>query len=271
MDSKPYSERLRLAHRVTESAIRHAIRALAIPAGSVGLDAGCGIGEHTLWLAEAVGPEGKVTGLDISPSNLAVARELSDHSPVSGRVDFTKGDILHLPFEDDSFDWAWCADTLCPVAVAVDPVVGIRELARVVRPSGTVGILYWSSQNLLPGYPKLEACLNSAFVATTPYLASVPPHLHFLRALGWLRAASIERPVARTFVAEVQAPLNPELREAIAFCFSMFWGNLETHVSNDNWDAFQRLCDPDSDDFILNNPDYYGFLTYTLFYGKVVS
>ena len=271
MGSRPYSERLRLANRVTEPAIRQAIRELALPEGSVGLDAGCGIGERTLWLAEAVGPHGKVTGLDISTDNLTVARELSNQSPVSGLVDFAEGDLLHLPFEDDSFDWAWCADVLWPAIMADAPTVGIGELARVVRSGGTVAVLYWSSQNLLPGHPTLEARLNSAFAAATPYLGSVPPDHHFLRALGWLKATGLEQPVAHSFVADIRAPLNPELREAVAFCFSMFWGNLQSHVSNDDWDAYLRLCDPDSKEFILHNADYYGFLTYTLFSGRVAS
>ncbi len=187
MDSKPYPERLRLASRVTGPAIRQAMQELALPEGSMGLDAGCGIGQYALWLADAVGPRGKVTGLDIFPDNLAVARHLSDQSPVSGRVSFTEGDFRHLSFEDDSFDWAWCSDALWPVVVADDPVAGIRELGRVVRPGGTVAILYCSSQSLLPGYPTLEARLNSAFAATAPYLGNVPPHLHFMRALGWLQ------------------------------------------------------------------------------------
>lgn len=271
MASWTYSERLRLANRVTEPAIRQAIRELAIPHGSVGLDAGCGIGRHTLWLAEAVGSEGKIIGLDISSDNLTVAQELAVQSPFSGRVDFTKGDLLHLPFGDDSFNWAWCVDTLWPVSVSDNLVAGVRELARVVRPGGIVATMYWSSQNLLAGYPTLEARLNSAFTARTPYLGSVPPDLHFLRALGWLKTTGLERPIARSYVADVQAPLDPELREAIAFCFSMFWENLESHVSSDDWDAYQRLCDPESEDFILNSPDYYGFLTYTLFYGRVAS
>jgi ubiquinone/menaquinone biosynthesis C-methylase UbiE len=59
-------------HRVTEPAIRSAIRALELPPGSRGLDAGCGVGTHTLWLAEATSPDGYVTGIDISPGCLTV-------------------------------------------------------------------------------------------------------------------------------------------------------------------------------------------------------
>ena len=45
--------------------IREAIRMLGLTEGSTGLDAGCGIGNHLVLLAEAVGQEGHVTGLEL--------------------------------------------------------------------------------------------------------------------------------------------------------------------------------------------------------------
>jgi len=44
---------------------------------ALGLDAGCGIGHHTLLLAEAVAPAGHVTGLDLSPEFLIHAKEIA--------------------------------------------------------------------------------------------------------------------------------------------------------------------------------------------------
>jgi hypothetical protein len=49
----------------------------------------------------------------------------------------------------------------------------------------------------------------------------------------------------------------------------MFWRNAEPEVTPEDWAEFQRLCQPESPDFILNVPDYYAFITYSLFYGKV--
>jgi demethylmenaquinone methyltransferase/2-methoxy-6-polyprenyl-1,4-benzoquinol methylase len=253
---------------VTEPAIRQAIEEFAPPRGSAGLDAGCGIGLHAVRLADAVGKGGKVTGLDISHDHLAAARRLAEEKGLSAQVDFVEGDLLHLPFRDDSFDWVWCADTLWPVQVVGDPAEGVREFARVVKPGGTVALVYWSSQSFLPGYPGLEARLNAAFTATTPYLANVPPHQQYLRALGWLREAGLEEPVARTFVAEIQAPLSPEMRESVAYCFEMFWGNLEKHLAQEDWEAYRRLCRADSEGLILDSPGYHAFLTYTLFRGR---
>jgi demethylmenaquinone methyltransferase/2-methoxy-6-polyprenyl-1,4-benzoquinol methylase len=82
-DMDAYARMLSLADFLRELAIRSAIQALQLPSGSRGLDAGCGIGSHTLLLAEAVGPAGHVTGLDLSPEFLAHAREIAKRSSLN--------------------------------------------------------------------------------------------------------------------------------------------------------------------------------------------
>jgi hypothetical protein len=114
----------------------------------------------------------------------------------------------------------------------------------------------------------LEARLNAAFVETVPYLAGVPAEMHYLRAQTWLREAGLSRPRAGTFLAEVRAPFDPSMREALAACFAMFWGELRGRVSAVDWDPYQRLCDPASPDFIADVPDYYALVVYTMFWGS---
>lgn len=255
-------------HRVTEPAIRSAIRALQLPPGSRGLDAGCGIGTHTLWLAEAVSPDGHVTGVDLSPECLARAEEIARSSGLAEEVSFQYGDMSDLPFDDDTFDWAWNVDTLWPVA-GKDPRPMVSELARVVKPGGIVAVLFWSSQKLLPGYPLLEARLNATYAANFPYTDDTKAELHILRTLGWFQEAGLGEPQVRTFVADVQAPLEDAARNALTGSFQMFWRKAEPEVTPEDWADFQRLCQPESPDFILNLPNYYAFITYSLFYGKV--
>jgi ubiquinone/menaquinone biosynthesis C-methylase UbiE len=256
-------------HRVTEPAVRPAIRALQIPVGSRGLDAGCGIGTHTLWLAEAVSPGGHVTGIDISREHLAHAEETAGKSGLAARVSFQYGDMDDLPFDDHAFDWAWSADTLWPVG-GKDPRPLVRELARVVKPRGIAAILLWSSQKLLPGYPLLEARLNATYAGNFPYTDDTRSELHILRALDWLQEAGLTEPQARTFVADIHAPLDDTTRKALMWSFQMLWGKAEPEVTPQDWAQFQRLCQPESPDFIPNLPDYYAFITYSLFWGQVM-
>ena len=67
-------------------AVRSAIRALHLPLGSQGLDAGCGIGLQAMHLAAAVGPSGHVTGLDIAPELLRHAEGIARDAGLSGRI-----------------------------------------------------------------------------------------------------------------------------------------------------------------------------------------
>ncbi len=269
-DKTSYLDMAAWMHRVTEPAVRSAIRALQLPAGSRGLDAGCGVGTHTLWLAEAVSPGGHVTGIDISRECLTRAEETAGKSGLATQVSFQYGDMEDIPFDDDAFDWTWNADTLWPVG-GKDPLPLVRELVRVVKPGGIVAILFWSSQRLLPGYPLLEARLNATCAANFPYTDGTRPELHILRALDWLQEAGLDEPQARTFVADIHAPSDAAARDALIGSFQMLWGKAEPEVASKDWAQFQQLCQPESPGFILNLPDYYAFITYSLFWGRVTK
>jgi hypothetical protein len=138
-----------------------------------------------------------------------------------------------------------------------------------VEPGGTVAILVWSSQQLLPGYPLLEARLNATSAGIAPFTAGMGPERHFMRAPGFMRRAGLSDIRGRTFVGEAQSPLSGEMREALKALIDMRWPGAESELSADDRTQFQRLCQPQSPDFILNLPDYYAFFTETLFYGKV--
>lgn len=266
-DTDAYLQELLVFNPLQEPVVRLAIQALQLPVGSRGLDAGCGIGLQALLFAEAVGPTGHVTGLDLSPEFLACAREMVKEAGLPERISFREGNVNRLPFDDDSFGWAWSAN--CVGYQPTDPLPSLKELVRVVKPGGLVSILVWSSQQLLPGYPLLEARLNATSAGIAPFVKGMRPERHFLRALGWFREVGLEEPTACTFVNDVQAPLDDGSRNALASLFSMRWEGAQTEVSREDWAEYRRLCQPESSDFILDSPDYYAFFTYSLFRGRV--
>ena len=268
-DTGTIAHKLYLSDFLREPVIRSAIQALRLPSGSRGIDVGCGIGSHTLLLAEAVAPVGHVTGLDLSPEFLVHAREIARKSSLSEQVSFQEGNMHKLPFDDDAFDWVWSMD--CAGYAAGEPVPLLKELARVVKPGGNVAILIWSSQQLLPGYPLLEARLNVTSLGIAPFVKGNRPESHFLRALGWFRKAGFEELTAQTFVGDVYAPLGDNIRSALISLFQMRWGEPQSELSYEDWAEYQRLCQPESSDFILNLPDYYAFFTYSMFQGKVAK
>lgn len=258
---------LEVTHPLREGIIRDAVAALRLPAGSRGLDAGCGVGLPAITLAEAVGPEGRVVGLDLSAPLLARGEELARDAGSAERLSFQRGDVNDLPFDDDTFDWAWSAD--CVGYYREAPFPALRELVRVVKPRGTVALLAWSSEQLLPGYPALEARLKATAAGLAPFTRGMSPSRHFSRALEWFRELGLEETRARTFAGDAYAPLGDELREALTALVEMRWPGAEEELTAEERAEFQRLTEPASPDFILNDPSYYAFFTYSMFWGKV--
>ena len=151
----------------------------------------------------------------------------------------------------------------------IEPLPMIKELVRVIRPGGIIAILAWSSESLPPGYPKLEARLKGTTIGIAPFSVHKKPENHFMRALGWFHEAGIVEAKARTFAGDVYASLNEELREAVTELLQMRWSGVESEITSEDNQEYQRLCTPQSADFILNQSDYYAFFTYSMFSGVV--
>ena len=106
----------------------------AVRKGDRVLDAACGTGD--LALAGLKAGAGRVTGLDFSEQMLERARRKAP--PRTDVLEWVQGDLLALPFADETFDAATVGFGVRNVA---DLELGLRELRRVVRPGGRLAIL----------------------------------------------------------------------------------------------------------------------------------
>lgn len=113
----------------------------AISSGDRILDCGSGTGSSTLLVLEKAGPSGTVVLFDMSDGMLAVARQRIDAAGASGQVEFKTGDMLDLPFEDNSFDVVLSTYSMCPI---YDPDKGAQELYRVTKPGGCIAVAHSS-------------------------------------------------------------------------------------------------------------------------------
>jgi demethylmenaquinone methyltransferase/2-methoxy-6-polyprenyl-1,4-benzoquinol methylase len=102
----------------------------AVRIGDRVLDAACGTGD--LAIADLKAGAGKVTGLDFSEKMLERAR--SKHAS----IEWVRGDMLALPFADETFD---AATVGFGVRNVENLELGLRELRRVLRPGGRLSIL----------------------------------------------------------------------------------------------------------------------------------
>ncbi len=101
--------------------------------GSSVLDVCCGTGDFAFALRRAVGPSGRVVGVDVSGEMLKIAREKSGRNQLY--VEFMRGDVLDLPFPDGGFDACTAGFGIRNVA---DITRAFGEMRRVCRPGGRV-------------------------------------------------------------------------------------------------------------------------------------
>lgn len=111
---------------------RATLRALELRPGERVLDIGCGPGYLAGEMAQLVGSEGHVQGVDPSPSMLAIARR---HAP---SAELSEGGALSLPAPDASFDAAVSTQVYEYVA---DVEAALAEVRRVLRPHGRLLVL----------------------------------------------------------------------------------------------------------------------------------
>jgi SAM-dependent methyltransferase len=105
----------------------------SVDAGQRALDVGCGPGALTARLVDRLGV-GNVAGIDPSAPFVEATRQRFPG------IDVRAGGAEHLPFADDSFDVALAQ---LVVHFMNDPVAGLREMARVTGPGGTVAACVW--------------------------------------------------------------------------------------------------------------------------------
>jgi demethylmenaquinone methyltransferase/2-methoxy-6-polyprenyl-1,4-benzoquinol methylase len=121
------------------------LRLLSARPGERVLDIGCGTGAALVPLAEAVGPRGKVDGIDISEKMIAVAERRTARAGFADRIELVRGDASELPWNDDTFDAVFMSFTLELFDTPEIPVV-LGECRRVLGRDGRTCVVSLSSR-----------------------------------------------------------------------------------------------------------------------------
>lgn len=126
--------RLEILHTLYGPGTRDVLERAGIRRGMRVADFGCGVGTVTLLMAEAVGPEGHVVGVDASGEQIARARERVGAAG-SQNVSFAVASATDTGLPRGTFDLVYCRFLLLHLA---DPAACLREMYGLLRPGGVI-------------------------------------------------------------------------------------------------------------------------------------
>ncbi len=117
--------------------MRNLIAEIHLHPGDTILDVGCGSGVLDRWLARHTGGAHRITAVDIHRTLLREAAALATKEGLAEQIEFREGNAEVLPFGDNSFDVTMSAT----VMELLDAERMLREMVRVTRPGGRVGVV----------------------------------------------------------------------------------------------------------------------------------
>ncbi|MCM3677228.1 methyltransferase domain-containing protein [Peribacillus simplex] len=147
MDTKMARNRAELSGKLTNvldsRTLTNSHKRLAeiITEGMAILDIGCGTGAITRGIAEAVGPNGRVVGMDSNPTLIQKARQ--SYGEIPG-LSFETGDIYNLPYEQQ-FDIVTCSRVLIWLS---DPLKGLKMMTSAAKIGGRILIADYNHEKI---------------------------------------------------------------------------------------------------------------------------
>jgi SAM-dependent methyltransferase len=125
--------RLRLLHSLYGPGTRRVLLEAGLRRGMRVADVGCGVGMVTALLAQLVGPEGRVVGIDASAAQLDQARErLAD---AGAKASFVEASATRTGLPSESFDFVYCRFLLMHLP---EPERALAEMRSLLKPHGTL-------------------------------------------------------------------------------------------------------------------------------------
>ena len=250
-----YEPLLAAYHRAFAEELEAMVGTLPIETGDQVLEVACGDGAYTPMLARRVGASGSVVAVDLLMGYLEKARgELLRREP-STRGRFVAASIDRLPFDAGTFDLAWCAQSLFSLP---EPLAAVRAMARVVRPGGVVAVLEDDTlhQVLLPWPVELELSVRSAEWEAFREESEHPRKFYIGRRLVKVfREAGLVDVRIRTHASNRVAPLGPSERTFLGEHLKDLRERVAPRLRPETRDALDRLADPDSPEYLPDQPD----------------
>jgi cyclopropane fatty-acyl-phospholipid synthase-like methyltransferase len=184
-------------------------RRIGIRSGLHVLDAGCGVGGSSLWLARTHGAT--VVGITPVASQIEHARIFARRQQMQGRVRFAQEDYTRTSFPDGSFDVIWAIESVCH---APDKRLFLREARRLLKPGGRLGIVEYIR------FTRPYAAEDEALLASWLSGWAIPDIATRDEWQQWTGEAGF----AEVAVEDIAAGVEPSLRRLYTVTQRCWWG-----------------------------------------------
>ncbi|HEY3496542.1 MAG TPA: class I SAM-dependent methyltransferase [Polyangiaceae bacterium] len=249
-----YDDQLSSFHAAFERELETIVSELPLAPGMRVLDLACGDGFYTRRIAERLGPNAFVTGVDTNLGYLERARREVTGGSELAAIDFVAASFDALPFPDDTFDFVWCAQSLYSLP---EPTLVARYVARVLKPGATFGVLENDTlhQVFLPWPVRLELPLRAAELRTLLERSDNSSKYYVGRRLpAVLAAAGLEPLRIATHAFDRQAPLTPIVQALLQDYLDEVTERASAHLAPELLAELRELVDPSSPQRLLLQP-----------------
>lgn len=200
---------------------------IGIQPGQRVLDAGCGVGGSSFWLAHTY--DVAVVGVTLVASQVARARQFAQEQGETQRVSFEQQDYAHTTFPDASFDVVWAIESACH---APDKRAFVQEARRLLKPGGRLGMVeYMRESRPLPTDADEELVHSWLSGWAIPDIASAAEWTNWAQEAGFADIA----------VDDITSHVRPSLHRLYRMTQTFWWGasllrrlNIRSQTQHDN-------------------------------------
>ena len=276
---KDYAGLLSAAHRAFSPEIKSLMRNLPLANARRVLDVPSGDGFYSELLARQLPAGGEVVAADLEKEALEQVAKRSQNLPGHVALTSVSADVDSLPFPEESFDFAWCAQSLISLAEPQETPEGpgirnsLREIHRVLKPGGEIALLEQDAMHyvLLPWPAELELALQTAHRKGFARMHGHPEQLHVGRQLGKLLAKAGFQPLRKiTLSADRHGTPNGYLAVFLQAYFRELRSRVRRDLSRDELQEFNRLTDPESEESFFQDPQFEMTCLEAVFLGRKV-